>query len=485
MGAGGDGGEGGGGGRGGRGEEVSEAERSVTPRQRDRSWTVPSPYQPLDDKFSSTGCIPDFRLSDELSGGGGGGGGVGGGGADGGGVTTEPWRACSCGGFDGRGGDGHGRAMAQVASKEELMRAWKACLSCGGEEQQRQPAGHINSEMAGVAMPPLLQPSPPPPVMTAAAAVGSTGIGPGPRPGAATSTTTDEALIADGGLMGVGSRVAHLARESGAFSSPTQSFSSGGCRSPGDDFGGDTVMGDSGDGGGGGGGGSRTPVHLRGARTDHGDVNDGFRGDELAEGEQGDEHGGPGWDMTGEELVPEGILSSPMQVGAHEDLELAAAIADVNAHEMRGDPRCRATTGGPGSGPPSGGPGGPGGPGLPPPPAQQQPHGGMGRAQQQGLAASLEMAGFHVRDGGVGDDDDEIDEWLDDLDPGYTLVPVSEEEFIHGQVGWTERGGRGCGFRSGGGVLFFYISCCLLLSVASCCALVRRSTALRPFLLPL
>lgn len=116
------GGEAGGAGR----PEVAGGTAETPPHSRENSWTVPSPYQHLDEKFPSTGCLPDFHLDGGVRGAGGGSNDDG---ALGQGVVGEEeggasWRSCSC--------HGDGEHPGGMGAEEELLRSWKACVSCGG-----------------------------------------------------------------------------------------------------------------------------------------------------------------------------------------------------------------------------------------------------------------------------------------------------------------------------------------------------------------
>jgi len=61
--------------------------------------------------------------------------------------------------------------------------------------------------------------------------------------------------------------------------------------------------------------------------------------------------------------------------------------------------------------------------------AAEEANGGEGRG---GVGSLLDVARFDL--GGVAGGVDAVDEWDDDLDPGYTVLAVSEQE-LHGQVG--------------------------------------------------
>lgn len=111
---------------------------------------MPSPYQPLDSKFSSAGSVPSFRLDGRLDVGGDSGGGrsggsssggsssgssssVGGGVGAGAAVTdgvVESWRACPCGGAIGEEG-GNSTARGSMVDNGDSLNAWSASSSCG------------------------------------------------------------------------------------------------------------------------------------------------------------------------------------------------------------------------------------------------------------------------------------------------------------------------------------------------------------------
>lgn len=154
-------------GSGGAGDVASQkgTPRPVREQSRERAWTVPSPYHAFDETFMSPRGpygrrVAEFRLDDAAIGGGNnskiaiisGDNGSGNvmnmsspsalgttvltavGGVRGGGGT---WRECSCGGAGGRaGGAGRGNSRAAIAAgalatREDVIRAWKACISCG------------------------------------------------------------------------------------------------------------------------------------------------------------------------------------------------------------------------------------------------------------------------------------------------------------------------------------------------------------------
>lgn len=134
--------------------------------------------------------------------------------------------------------------------------------------------------------------------------------------------------------------------------------------------------------------------------------------DDLGEGSTGDiEAGTRGWEaVPGEERGTGGRPSLPSPVRqsqeqqrtAREEMELAAAIAEV-----------RLEGGGEGG---SGGGGGAGGH------AEEE--------EERRVGSFLGMGRFEVGFGGG----DAEDEWVDDLDPGYMVMAVSEQELHHGQV---------------------------------------------------
>lgn len=136
--------------------------------------------------------------------------------------------------------------------------------------------------------------------------------------------------------------------------------------------------------------------------------------------------------VAGEQREPAGapVLSPPM---AHargeytsEEMELAAAIAEASLeHGMDTEERSRGVF-------QEGGGGG-----------KRHPVDDAGAGEEKERVASLlGVAKFDLLDGL--DDGDAVDEWEDDLDPGYMVMAVSEEEF-HGQVG-------GCGCVRAGAV---------------------------------
>lgn len=154
---------------------------ATSPPVRERGWTVPSPYHAFDKTFMSPRCsggrrAPVFRLDESAAGGGsdgsGGGGSSGGGGGNtksrsavvatgktatavgdeasvgvGNGGVIEICKTCSCGsggggttsmvknvsGCSGPGGNSKAAIIAAgaLATREEMIHAWKGCVSCG------------------------------------------------------------------------------------------------------------------------------------------------------------------------------------------------------------------------------------------------------------------------------------------------------------------------------------------------------------------
>lgn len=364
-------GEGRGGPDEGEGGDGTTAMMMSSLSSRTRSWTVPSPYQPLDDqKFLSTGCIPDFLLSD-------------GGGSDGTGAA-EPWRACSCGGggLEGRGGDEQPSVTRAVlgdgdvaGSKEGFLRAWKACLSCEEGVVGVAPAAPQTQAMAMPRSAPAI-----------AASVMAGNI-----------PTVGRAFILE---KSRGGAVARVEPGAGLMSPRALHDNEGdGIRDieTGHAVGNDTNR--------------RNDKAVAGGcvNGDDGDENDGFRrGDVFTKGNAvvGDDGPGSGGGLdviaAGEEEEVErqqqGSLSSPMQAEGVMKVEIFAAISNASLCGGQGALRR-----------------------------------GGGRVEEK-VEKEKQMAPLLSSMANLGVDDDEIDEWEDDQDPGYLVLAVSEEEFLRSQV---------------------------------------------------
>lgn len=353
-------GEGGGGGEAGVVLEATGV-AGTTPPSRDRSWTVPSPYQPLDAKFPTTGCIPEFRLDV--------------------GVGV------------GSGGGGGGRAGYASAAGVAVRGATVA----GPGAQATEPAV---GAAAGSTVP-----------LGVAAADVVTDVAEG-------VSVPDESCVASGAARSVGPAAA-----AAVFATPLPGYLGGGGGGEHEEEMTDDGL---------GGSAARASPALARARSSEGET---FAGDAVkreAGGATGDTGLGAET-VVGEERRERAqapALSPPMMHArggeyASEEMELAAAIAEVSLEHGIDVGEVR-----PGGVFQEGG-------GERHPTGEEKEH----RASLLGVASFDQLRL---------DDGDAVDEWDDDLDPGYMVMAVSEEEF-HGQV----RGpaGRCLSCFSKGGVL--------------------------------
>lgn len=322
----------------GDGERFHGESRSLTPpTSRDRPWTVPSPYQCLDEKFMAIRCIPELRLPGGVHHG-----------------VAESWRTTSscgggdsgCGAGDKEGSDGKNKNMSEVAtSGREISRAsWK--------EGIRRESSSVEAVATAAAM-------------------------------AAQHRARHEKLAAGLAPPACGSRIGRDA---------LPDIASG------------IVRGNS---GGSGGIARRSLLDGRSVVWPQSD-SESFEGDNVAFRRQAVSKTPAEWGDTADDGKREcGSASRPAVTREGEvevDIETEVKVEATKAGEKEELPG----------------------------PSERESYSQDGRIDALGEAEREKLAPSAGVERLV--DVEDADEWDDDLDPGYTVLAVSEDEFLHGQV---------------------------------------------------
>lgn len=361
-----------GGGRGGGGGEGDLlGATGATPPSRDRSWTVPSPYQPLDVKFSSTRCVPNFCLDDGVGGGGGA-------------AVTGP----------GVVGDPEEQVPMELAATAAAV---EAATTTGITAANDAAADIFEEEESGA------------------------------------SIADDESCVPKAAAQVVRPAATATAVTAAAFASPLQDHM-GGSGGHGADLrqgGLESSVASVGSGGSGGGSVGRISPEQAEVRSSEGE---GDRLPSDHDDDDDDDGARETLDALGEtslgfsETVGSPSISSSPPPTTHgrgytqEEIELAAAIAQVNLED---DGEARVGAGAfQGGGAVGGGAEG-GGQHA----EEEGEEAAAGAEKERRAAALMGLERFDLRF----DDGEAVDEWDDDHDPGYMVMAVSEQE-LRGQV---------------------------------------------------
>lgn len=325
----------------GDGERFHGESRSLTPpTSRDRPWTVPSPYQSLDEKFMAIRCIPELRLPGGVHHG-----------------VAESWRTTSscgggesgCGAGDKEGSNGKNKGLPEVSTSGRVISraSWKEGVRCEASSVEAAATA------AAVAL-------------------------------AAQHRSRHEKLAVGLAPPACGSQIERDA---------LPDIASG------------IVRGNS---GGSGGVARRSLLDGRSVVWPQSD-SESFEGDDVAFQRQPVSKTPVEWGETADDGKRESGSSSSIPAVTRKGEVEVDIETEVKVKETKAEEKEELT-----------------GPSEKERSSQDGRVDALGEAEREELAPSAGMGRLI--------DVEDADEWDDDLDPGYTVLAVSEDEFLHGQV---------------------------------------------------